>query len=361
MRQRTYIIPFAQGVTGSTANNDLLGGDYGSTSHINPWLPVGADKDSGNKVQLYGYDDNGSQSDRWYLNVLDSTIENDVYSPEYTLKYLRKDEENINILSFQCDKLSIEVHKELNYYYELKYIIIGSQPFGASGPEGVPGANDAPQYFERFEVSSVDGDVYHFNINTILRVVSIEQSFIIGLRFRRETLHENDSQIEVHHDPVNTVLFKLVIDGKNYTNNTFTIGNSGSIDLREYRKRLYIRDRAFEHGYLAYSHIKEKYRYTSGGTAYNMYEFAIIDSVLYNVTVEGTDFGNNVLIPELKIKNGKLVMSIPDNGLLVNPELSRIEFCQVNLHDDQLGKVPDANQLLTITKTRDWQQAIGTF
>jgi hypothetical protein len=356
MRQRTYIIPFAQGVTGSTATNDLLGGDYGSTSHINPWLPVGSDKDKANKVQLYGYDDNSSQSDRWYLNVLDSTIENDVYSPEYTLKYLKKEEENINIRSFQCDKLSIEVHKELNYYYELKYIIIGSQPFGSSG-----GSTTGPQYFERFEVSSVDGDVYHFNINTVLRVESIDQSFILGLRFRRETLHENDSQIEVHHDPVNTVLFKLVIDGKNYTNNTFNIGSSGSIDLREYRKRLYIRDKDFEHGYLAYSHIKEKYRYVSGGTTYNMYEFAIIDSVLYNVNVEGTDFGNNVLIPELRIKNGKLVMSITDLGLLVNPELSRIEFCQVSLHDDQLGKVPDANQLLTITKSRDYLQALGNF
>lgn len=358
MRQRTYIIPFAQG----TIPSPQLGDGYGSTGHINPWIPVGsaADVSDETRVQLYGYDNNSSESNKWYLNVLDSTIENDVFNPGYSLKYLQKVQERINIQNFQCDKLSLTVHDELNKFYELKYIIIGSQPLGASGTDaGLTG----PQFFERFEVSSQEDNVYHFNINTVLRVQDIEKSFIFGLRFRldNDTFKENDTQIEVHHDPLNTVLFKLVIDGKNYTNNTFNIGTSGSIDLREYRKRLYIRDRDNEHGYLRYSHIQEKYRYKSSGTDYNMYEFAIVDSVLYNVTIEGTDEGNNILISELKIKNGKLVMSIPDEGLLVNPELSRIEFCQVNLYDDQLGKVPDANPLLTITKTRNYLHADGDF
>lgn len=344
MRQRTYIIPFAQNVSGSTLSPDL-GEDHGSTSHIVPWIPIG---NTGQELHIYGYDDNNSSSNKFYFNLLESSIENRVDpSKEYSLKYLKKTEENINLQNFQCDRLSIEVYEELNTHYELKYIIIGNQPIGASGanPNGV-------QYFERFEVSSRDKNVYHFNINTVLRVKNIEQSFIFGLKYR-EIYQKEQTMMEVKHDPTNTVLFKMILDGKNFVNNTFNISADGWLDYREYRKRIYIRDLLNEHGYLAYSSIKEKYRYVKNMIRYTMYEFVITDSVIYNVSISGTDFANDILIPELRISHGKLVLSIMDPGQ-TNPEKSKIEFCEVHLYESELGKVPDRNPKLSITKEEDY-------
>lgn len=343
MRQRTYIIPFAQNTIGDTAD---LGTDFGSTGYIAPWTKIG---DTGTSVHLYGYDDNESCSNRYYLNLLESTIENRVDpDKEFSLRYLQKIQEKINLLNFQCDRLSIEVHSELDKYYELKYLIIGNTPSGASMSQ-----ESGIQFFERFEVSEKVGNVYHFNINTVLRVQKIQESFIFGLKYREITQPEQ-TMCEVKHDPTNTVLFKLILDGKNYTNNTFQIGNLGWLDFREYRKRLYIRDDDTEHGYLAYSYIKEKYRYKSNGKCYTMYEFIITDSVLYNATINGTDFNNDVFIPELKISHGKLVLSVQEPGHQENPERSKIEFCEVHLYESELGKVPDANPKLTITKTPDY-------
>lgn len=343
MRQRTYIIPFAQNTNGDL---DDLGADYGSTAYIIPWVPIG---DTGESLHLYGYDDFNSESDKYYLNLLESTIENNVNPTNaFSLKYLKKNQEKINLENFQCDKLSIEVNEELNRFYELKYIIIGNQPTGASmaNQTGV-------QYFERFEVTERDRNIYHFKINTVLRVQNIEESFIYGLKYR-EIHQKEQTMFEVQHDPTNTVLFKMILEGKNYVNNSFSIGASGWLDYREYRKRIYIRDATNEHGYLAYSHIKEKYRYNSNGVSYTMYEFIITDSVLYNVSVNGTDFQNDVLVPELRISHGKLVLSIMDSFSNVNPEGSKIEFCEVYLYDSELGKVPDANPKLTISKTPDY-------
>lgn len=343
MRQRTYIIPFAQNTNGDL--NDL-GVEFGSTGYIIPWRPIG---DTGETLHLYGYDDHDSSSNKYYLNLLESTIENNV-NPDnaFSLKYLKKTEERINLQNFQCDRLSIEVYEELNKYYELKYIIIGNQPVGSSGAN-----ENGIQYFERFEVTERDRNVYHFNINTVLRVRNIEHSFIYGLKYR-EVQQKEQTMIEVQHDPTNTVLFKMILEGKNYVNNTFDIGVDGWLDYREYRKRLYIRDALNEHGYLAYSHIKEKYRYVKNNIKYTMYEFIITDSVLYNVSISGTDFSNDILTPELRISHGKLVLSIMEPGHQVNPERSKIEFCEVYLYESELGKVPDANPKLTITKQEDY-------
>lgn len=348
MRERTYIIPFVQGTTGNT-----LGNDYGSTSHINPWVLL---SDNTKKIHLYGYDDNNSAANKWYLNLLDKNIENDISSNQYSLKYAKKDKEEINIDNFNCNTLSVELEKELNRYYELKYIIIAFQKQGF----------DSIDYYERFEISGNEDNIYHFNINKILRVKDINKCFIFGLQYR-QNCNENDTQIEVYHDPKNTFIFNLKIHGKNNSNNRYEINYNDNtksfFDYRPYRKRFYIRDirdidnehgypSYSEHGYLSYSTMKETYRYISNNLIYTLYEFTITKSVLYNIVVKGNEPNNNVFVNELKISHGKLVLTIIGNGHMFYPDKTKVEFCEVELLDSELDKVPDREKKLTIVKIR---------
>lgn len=344
MRERTYIIPFVQGTTG-----DTLGNDYGSTSHIIPWVLL---SDNTKKIHLYGYDDNNSAANKWYLNLVDKNIENDVSSNQYSLKYAKKDKEEINIDNFLCNTLSVELEKELNIYYELKYIIIAFQKQGLDSIDYI-------DYYKRFEFSWNEDNIYHFNINTLLRVKDINKCFIFGLQYRKNC-NENDTQIEVYHDPKNTFIFNLKIHGKNNSNNRYEINDATEsflsfFDYRPYRKRFYIRDINNEHGYLSYSSMKETYRYVSNNLIYTLYEFTINESVLYNIEVKGNEPNNNVFVNELKISHGKLVVTTRGNdGHIFYPDKTKVEFCEVELLDSELDKVPDREKKLTIVKTYNY-------
>lgn len=336
MLERTYIIPFTQGTTGTFS----LGNNYGSTGHILPWVLIGEDS---KKIHLYGYDDNNSSSNKWYLNLLDKTIENNVQN-DYSLKYVKKKEEVINLEKFQCNSLSLEVFKELNQYYELKYIIIGQEQ---------PGSTPGPEYFERFQVSNISENKYHFDINTTLRIKDINKSFIFGLKYR-ENCDKNDTQVQVFHDPKNTILFKLILKGNSFVNNRYTIRSEGIFDYRPYEKKFIIRQEPHENGFLRYKSLKEVYRYKSNGIIHTLYEFIISNSVLYNILIKGTNPNDDVYVNELKISHGKLVLTMKiigeESGYLFNPERTKIEFCEVELEDSELEKVPNKSKKLTIEK-----------
>lgn len=309
----SVIIPFSQNFT---------------TTVPVSWKYVGL----GDSVPLYLYDSNNNAR-KWSLRLLQGSVENEpADGATQTLKYLNKTAESYNLTSFFCETIKVTLQHELNYYYRLENLYI------------------AGTLQKKFTSDEIEENSYYFHINSNLNIASasIDNSFVFTLKYR-ETEDVNTSQIEVRHDPRYTELIKLSLNGYNLTYNELKLANT-TVDYREYSKRIYFRDGP-ETGYLRYDKIKERFGFaTSGSTAYTMFEFNIVDSSLYNILVEGSDSGNKVTVPELRIKGGKFVASIRNSDLLSNDETVVIEYCELYLYDSELEKVPLRSNILRITK-----------
>jgi hypothetical protein len=313
MTNRSYNISFAQGSTSPTAIND--------------WFTAGTNT----AAQLFAYD-----SGRYYVNHLETLVENGVAAGTETLAYLGKAGETMNLLKFETATIVIQVEAQLNNFYRLSHIIVRNETNSASA---------GPDFLERFVPSSVNGNQYTFEINKILRVESVSTAFIFGLEHRQNVL-DGTVQEELTFNPLETQMIKLTLHGSSVSNNVYDISGSGSIEHREYRKRLYIRDADNEIGFLAYDKILEKYSFTEGADTYTVYRFNIVDSVLHNVTISGTDLNNNTLVKNLVIKKGivQLKFNITTPGYT-------IDFAEVELAAATLASVPDGNPKLTITRS----------
>lgn len=317
MALRTYILPFAQKGSSLTA--------------INNWVAPG----SSTTHALY-VNNNGE----YYIQHVDNIIENVLTTNSESLRYLGKTGESINLLNFETAEIKVELESQLNNFYEIKYILVRNETSNPAAGE--------PDFLERFEPVSVEGasqNVYKFVIGKVLRINSVGSGFILGLQYRQNVL-DGTVQEESVHNPLDIELVRFVLSGKSLTNSVFDISVSGSVDLREYRKRVYIRDGS-EIGYLAFDTITEKYNYTDATPAvHTVYTLSIVDSVLYNVVISGNDASNNTLVKEVKIASGKLVLDVNTTA-----GTSAITFCEVHLKQESLARVPDANVLLTITKS----------
>lgn len=320
----SVVIPFSQNFSTTTSLSADTSGK--SSTHIIPWNFVG----STTQAWLYGYDkQNGSNS--WMINLLNGTIQNS----DDSLKYLKKTNENLDLTSFFCDNIKVTLHHELNYYYSLESLRITTNT-----------------NTQRYTFEECDGNSYYFKINTNLNIDSadIEDAFTFTLKYR-ENLESVYVDKIIRHDPRATEIIKLTLNGYNLTYNVFDIAASGKIDLRQYRKRLYLRDTT-EHGYLRYNAIKEKYSYKLSASLYTMFEFEIIDSSLYNVTIKGAGTNNNILVPELKVKSGTFVCSVLNTELTSGNEASlKVEYCELILYESEAEKVPYGSTILRITKS----------
>lgn len=327
----SVIIPFSHNFLPTpTLASDTAAG---RTGHISPWHYVGTTTNE----WLYGYDAiNNSNS--WYINLLEGTIENEV-GTNNSLKYIKQPSETVNLSSFYCQNIKVTLHEELNKYYSLENIFITTK-------------QSTNTHVKRYIAEDSENNVYYFNIYTNLSIAAgdIEDSFNFTLKYRQNE-DALDQKIYIRHDPRSTELIKLTLNGYNLTYNVFNITTTGTVDFREYSKRLYIRD-STEHGYLRYNVIKERYQYNNSSTASTMFEFHIADSALYNVVIQGADTNNSITVPELKIKCGKFVCTIPDAQLTSGNESGlSIDFCELILYDSETSKVPYGSKILRVTKT----------
>lgn len=295
----------------------------GGTGHLIAWKYLGINEDT----QLYAYDSyNGAN--KWYINFLRGTIENHIgTSDTSSLKQIKKTNESPNLTNFFCNTIKVTLNHELNEYYSLENLYV----------------QESENSFRNFISTEVDGNSYYYSIETLFSMDSIFDSFRFTLKYR-ENQDPNDTRKEIKHDPRHTQIIKLELSGVNKSYNVLNLA-AQTIDFREYSKRFYIRD-GTEHGYLRYDKINMKY--VSG--TFTMFEFNIIESSLYKIKVETSDLTGSVILPELKIKGGKLTCSITNSSLLSENEVVTVEYCELYLHESELGKVPNKNDILRIIK-----------
>lgn len=339
----SVILPFSQNYeTATTPTGKTLGGTIGSTGHIRSWRYVGLDEN----VWLYNYDASNN-SNTWYLNLLNGSVENnpaDGTSPNLTLtlKYLANANEIYNLSNFYCERIKVSLHHELSKYYSLENLYVTSQL-------------STNKYDKRLVLNEQNENSYYFDVNSAISIptsAAIDNSFIFTLKYK-EILNSDITEIAVRHDPRFTELFVVTVEGYNLNYNLLELG-TGTIDYREYSKRIYIRGSS-EHGYLRFDRINERFEYVSptpGNTGYTMFEFNITDSVLYNILVKGSDDGNDVTVPMLKIKGGKFVASIKNSELISSDESVIVEYCELYLYDSEVQKVPYKSNILRIEKSR---------
>jgi hypothetical protein len=262
-------------------------------------------------------------------------VENGVAAGSQSLRYLGKAGETMNLLNFETGTITVQVESQLNNFYRLSHLIVRNEGSGPSSPE----------FLERFVPSSINGNLYTFAINKIIRIVTVSTAFIFGLEHRQNVL-DGTVQEELTFNPLETQMIKLTLQGSSVSNNVYDVSGSGSIEHREYRKRLYIRDSGNEIGFLAYDKILEKYSYTQGGSNFTVYRFNIVDSVLHNVTVSGNDSNNNTFVKNLVIKGGIVQL----NFNLTTSDFT-VDFAEVELAPESISSVPDGNPKLTITRS----------
>lgn len=264
-------------------------------------------------------------------------IENTHNSSAGSLLRLSNGYEYINLLNFHTQEIKVTVNKSLNEFYKLEYIVVKNET-------SAPGAAPA-DFYERFLPSSNDENVYTFIINKVIRVLNVGTDFVFGLSHRGadnlstpnipETL---DESVEVDFDPFNTEIIKMNISGKSITNSVFM---ANSIAHKQYRKRIYIYGPSqIPQGCLAYSHIIESNHPNDTTTVYRLN--LTNQSVLYNILVSGNDTSNNTTVKRLNLSGGQVVLRQTGSNIF-------IDYAQVEVHEDSVEFVPDANKLLTIT------------
>lgn len=323
----SIVIPFSQNTGATTLTFDT---SPGLTGHIMPWNFIGSTTDT----WLYSYERDAKE---WSLNLLDESIENKVGTSN-SLKYLAKPNENYNLQNFYCEQIVVTIHKELNDYYSLENLYVTTNVIGSTS-------------VVKYIYNDFDGNNYYFNLGTNISVgnstISIEDSFSFTLKYRLNA-DENQTKISLKNDPRASELFKVTLHGKSILTNELNISPTGVIDFREYSRTLLIRD-TDEHGYLEYDKINEKYRFLDGSTTYTRYEFNIIESSLYKINIKSSNGNTTVLVPELKIKSGKLAVTIPSTTSEI--ESVAIDFCELILHDSEVSKVPMKSNILRLTKS----------
>jgi hypothetical protein len=295
------------------------------------WLKPGTDTDSPS-ANLFSSGDNA-----FSLNHHRCLIENNHGSSGGSLLRLSNVSEFINLLNFHTLEIKVTVNKSLNEFYKLEYVVVKNE---TSAPTAAPA-----DFYERFVPSSNEENVYTFSINKVIRVLDVSKDFIFGFSHRGadnlstpDIPEGSDESVEVDFDPFNTEIIKMNISGKSITNSVFM---AKTIAHKQYRKRIYIYDSASApQGCLAYSHIIEKNNPDATTTVYRLN--LTNQSVLYNILVSGNDTSNNTTVKRLNLSGGHVVLRQTSSG-------TTIEYAQVEVHEDSVEFVPDANKLLTIT------------
>lgn len=318
------ILSFSQNFSNSIA----LTASPGATTHLIPWEYIGIEE----PVQLYSYDSYNS-ANKWYINLLKGTIENE-FIGSTSLKYLSRTHESVNLTNFFCTDIKVSLNTELNQYYKLENLYV----------------SETSSINRNILCTEIDSNNYYFRVDNILSISDPSRAFRFTLKYR-ENLDNNISSAEIRHDPRYTELIKIQLNGSSRTYNLFNL-SSNTIDLRQYSKRIYIKD-GTEHGYLKYDKINKKYQSLAGLTAgvnTTTFEFNIIESSLYNIKVEVENTVNSVVVPELKIRGGKFTCSVADDSLASLNEVLTVEYCELYLHESELDKVPNKSEILVVRK-----------
>lgn len=337
MSKKLYCIPFVN-VCDDT------------TSEPSAWNYVSQDDAAATgAAQLFMYDNESAAEPgslgEYYYRILDGVIENNINTSN-TLKHVMKTNEKVNLSRFHTDRIVVEVHPELTKYYTLLYMILHNENNGSTS---------STDFSERFIPDMVEENRYVFNIGKLVQIDDINKSFQFGFAYngRREDLAGQAHTYDVQFNVRDTILINVFVEGRTLSNPTLVLANDADIDVREYKRKIYIHDTdASPETFAEFNFVSvRRYDYSLGSgsspTSYTQFTYQIVNGEIYHATIDGTNSAQDTTpsVPYIKLNAGRaVILRNNTNGS------SRIVYWVNEVDEDSRSFIPDNLSLLTIVQ-----------